>query len=1019
MKGKTIALIMLIGLGFTLSCTHRNKPPAAHSNEKMRSNTPDSSIFKQLAKINTFKKADSLYDADVYDSAIYYYQRTLSYPMLPTNPKYKQEIYNRIGYTHVLLGDYKKARFYLEKALTYRNVCDSTLVDANTFNDIGVVHQYWNEPDSAFYYLHKASQIYVNLLTEKNAQFVRLNTNIGNVYRWGLSDYYHAEIHYHKALQIFEAQNLNKNLEQYFSILYSLASTNRLKRDYNKSLSYGLQTLEMASHVEKHKKYLEITFAMVANIYLALKDYPHASRYYNQALEINTKHKNSSGNRTMYLVNLATISNRLGNYHDAIAYCTQALAFVKSQPDDFISISTFYIQLGLAYEGLNQWSKAYESLKRNLALKQRYLGIKHPLTAEAFSFIGDYYRAIPSLDSALHYYQLAIISGTKDFVSQDIHNNPTFAQCTLNNDLIGYLNFKAFVLKDKYELYQDSSLLRISLGCYDLLDSLVSYSRKSMDTESSKLSFTIKSNELYEDAIECAYQLYQLHKKDHDIRKAFQFFERNKYLLLLEKLKVAEATNKAGIPDSLVEADKKLNADLQSAQDKLNAEQSKDRKNALFIQSMNNKIFGLTRRLEELHGVFEKKYPNYFNIRYQDAAVQMEVLQHYLKTRNSNIIQYFWGKRAIYTIYISGDNLKFIKVSNDVEFNDCLTKTIALMHEVNFSSREKFREYYTNSLKLYELLIKPFLQETKSLERSNLIIVPDGLLSKLSLDALVTSKPKSNRFSYKNLDYLIYHQNITYAYSSSILLNSHQAAAQRTATNFLGFGYSDDKTGKKELVGTAEELNEVSKHFKSRIFLGANASEHNFKQNIAGYDIVHLALHGSADEENENGSRLIFRRDNDKVDDGMLYANEVYNLNLRAKLVVLSACETGIGKNYKGEGVFSISRAFSYAGCPSMVISLWNVNDQSTSKLMGNFYNHLVAGDEIGCALHNAKLDFLQRSDEISYQPVFWASFVAFGDMSPIKTATNYTLWLVIGGVSVVLSLLFYRLFFNRKYPDK
>ena len=168
MKGKTIAFIMLIGVAFTLSCTHRNKPLAPHSNEKMRANTPDSSIFKQLARINTFKKADSLYDADVYDSAIYYYQRTLRYPTLPTDPKCKQEIYNRIGYTHVLLGDYKKARSYLEKSLSYRHVSDSTLVDANTFNNIGVVHHYRNEPDSALYFLHKAYNIYVNMLTDKD-----------------------------------------------------------------------------------------------------------------------------------------------------------------------------------------------------------------------------------------------------------------------------------------------------------------------------------------------------------------------------------------------------------------------------------------------------------------------------------------------------------------------------------------------------------------------------------------------------------------------------------------------------------------------------------------------------------------------------------------------------------------------------------------------------------------------------------------------------------------------------------
>jgi len=219
--------------------------------------------------------------------------------------------------------------------------------------------------------------------------------------------------------------------------------------------------------------------------------------------------------------------------------------------------------------------------------------------------------------------------------------------------------------------------------------------------------------------------------------------------------------------------------------------------------------------------------------------------------------------------------------------------------------------------------------------------------------------------------------------------------------NLLGFGYASDdiKPGKQHvngLPGTVEEMAVVSKFFHARVYMGQNASEHNFKMNVSRYDIVHLALHGSADEAKESGSRLIFRNEKDTIEDGLLYANEIYNLKLKAKLVVLSACETGIGKNYQGEGVFSLARAFAYAGCPSIVISLWKVNDQSTAEVMGYFYKYLSNSEEIGQSLHMAKLNYLENTDEIAAQPVFWASFVAFGDMTPINSKNHDMIWLAI-----------------------
>jgi len=994
-------------IGIFLVFLFKNKPDNQKVKPLVVVKANDSLVFKQLRRIKSYKKADSLYYADAYDSAIYYFNKTFLEFTLPKDVKCRQEIFNRIGYTYVLLNDYKKARHFLGKAQTYLLGKDSMLVDANTLDYLGVLNRYMNEFDSALNYLNKSYKIYVRIIGDKNLQVVKLNIHIGNVYRWIRSDYYNAEKYYYKALQIYESQRFNKKDELYFNMLYNLASTNRLKMDYNKSLSYGLQALQVASTIENNKKHSEICYALVANIYYALNDYKQAIDYYNKALEINSKTSGINNKlRGLYLHSLALANYKLNNFTNTILYCNKALKILYKITPNYDVISNCYAYLGLSYREIHQWPKALENLKRNLVIKQKCFGAKHPNTAYAYYLLGKYYAAKQNLDSALYYNQLAIISGAAGFNNITISANPLVSESLENSSLIDFLNQKASTLKDKYTSNPDDiTSLKVSLKSYELLDSLVSYSRKSMDTEKSKLSFSISRNETYEDAIDCAFQLFQWNREKKYIRKAFHFFERNKHLLLLEKLKVAEAANKAMIPDSLAEAERNLSAELKLAQDKLAKEQSKKdvEKNSILIQSLNDRIFSLVREIEKLSSVLERKFPNYYKIKYQDAVVQLDTLQKYARDKNVGIIQYFWGEKSVYIISISGDLLNFCKINNNQELKDNLTRSITLMHEVNFSSKENFKEYYTKSQHLYETLIKPLLPAINPKESGfqNLVIIPDGMLTKLSFEGLVIAPPKSAKFSFKNLEYLIYRYNIQYAYSSNILVSNENSERQRSVNKLLGFGYAGEESsvnkgsGNKGLPGTVAEMKAVSKYFRSKVFLGQNASESNFKKNISDYNIVHLALHGMADEENESGSRLIFRTEKDKVEDGMLHANEIYNLKLNAKLVVLSACETGIGKNYQGEGVFSMSRAFSYAGCPSIVISLWNVNDKSTAELMGHFYNQLSKGEEIGKALHKAKIEFLENSDEIGCQPVFWASFVAFGDMSPIKSGSNYPKWLI------------------------
>ena len=145
----------------------------------------------------------------------------------------------------------------------------------------------------------------------------------------------------------------------------------------------------------------------------------------------------------------------------------------------------------------------------------------------------------------------------------------------------------------------------------------------------------------------------------------------------------------------------------------------------------------------------------------------------------------------------------------------------------------------------------------------------------------------------------------------------------------------------------------------------------------------------------------------DSTEDNRLYAYEIYNLKLNAQMAVLSACNTGVGKMQKGEGMMSLARGFIYAGCPSIIMTLWQVADQSSSKLMAYFYKYLKKGKSKPEAMRLAKIDYLKTADDITSNPYFWSGFVVLGDSSPVykKSGVAYWISIIILFIGVLLYL--------------
>jgi len=183
---------------------------------------------------------------------------------------------------------------------------------------------------------------------------------------------------------------------------------------------------------------------------------------------------------------------------------------------------------------------------------------------------------------------------------------------------------------------------------------------------------------------------------------------------------------------------------------------------------------------------------------------------------------------------------------------------------------------------------------------------------------------------------------------------------------------------------------------------GKGATSSSFLSKAQQCRILHLATHACIDEENPELNKIYFAGD-------YIAGADLNNLKLNAELAVLSACNTGSGKLVKGEGVMSLSRGFILSGCPSTLMSLWAVDDCTTSQIMLGFYQHLKKGLSKDAALRQAKLDHLSTADKVNSHPYYWAAFVHSGNADPMQFSgllAEYK-WLILFLAGLFLYFLF------------
>jgi len=262
-----------------------------------------------------------------------------------------------------------------------------------------------------------------------------------------------------------------------------------------------------------------------------------------------------------------------------------------------------------------------------------------------------------------------------------------------------------------------------------------------------------------------------------------------------------------------------------------------------------------------------------------------------------------------------------------------------------------------------------------------LIIIPTGRMATIPFESLISSDIDISTTSFSAIPYLLKDYAFSYLYAASLFLNPHvEMQPNQTISLFAPVEFKGRRLS--TLPGTAAEVNDIS-----NLFAGSSSDVSMFVEDKATVSEVkslavtqskylHFATHGIVDELRPERSQICLATGQDDM--GSLFSGDIYSLNLSADLVVLSACETGLGKISKGEGIIGLTRALIYAGSNNLVVSLWRVGDASTSLLMTDFYRSMLQNDDYSAALRNAKMGMIKSAEYSS--PYYWAPFVLIGE---------------------------------------
>lgn len=893
--------------------------------------------YNEAEQLRTQQKVEALRESiSKYEAAIPLYQAA-------DDPRGEATALNNLAWVHLQLGTTPRAIECLQQALEVWQRLGDRREEANALNNLGQVHKEIGEYSTSLSLFERA--IAGARATSNRALEASLQHNIGNVH-FAMNEAQLALNAYNRALPLLREVG-DRSLEA--STMSNLGTVYRQLGDLQKALDIYLQ-LQPAVRALGNQRELGASLHNLGDVYGAMGDIPRALDQFTQALAIWQK--------LGYRLGEAATLNEIGKLYffsgrlaESVSSLQQALQ-VRDSIGDRRGQAQTLTNLGAAYKELNDLERANDSWQRALILWQN---IKNP-TGEAVtrSHLAGLQRASGNLDSARKQVETAI--------------------------------------------------------------SLLESSRSKVVSQDLRASFRASQQGIYEFYISLLMELQERVPTSNWQAAAMEASEKARARGLLELLAEAKAEIREGVESSLLERERELQRQLnnkeQERQRLLNTNPATEPR-----ATVEKELRSLIARYDELQAEIRLRSPRYAGLT-QPQPLKLTEIQQQVLDRDTLLLEYSLGSTESFLFAVSRDEIKSYRLPGRAEI-----ETIARSYYEALSS-ENGQLSSESGLRLSQILLTPV---SSRLADKRLLIVADGALQYLPFGALpepageISSRGRQSSNSPGKQALIINHEIVYLPSASSLALLRQDVAGRKAApkalalfadpvftaddsrlqktsatreteTRDLGLaralresGFSDSNSRIPRLPGTRREAAAIAAFVPAadrRQALDFEASRSiATSPELGQYRIVHFATHGLLNSQHPELSGLVLSLvdPQGKPQDGFLRLHEIYNLRIPAELIVLSACQTGLGRDIRGEGLLGLTRGFMYAGAARVTASLWKVDDRATAELMKYFYKGmLVDGLRPAAALRAAQVALLRQPRW--QNPYFWAAFVLQGE---------------------------------------
>lgn len=853
---------------------------------------------------------------------------------------------------------YSQASEFFQKSLKLAEELGDKQSIALALNNIGILHEMRSDYTQALEYSKRS----LKLAKEIGNKSIIYNTmsSIGRLAE-NQGDHDQADEYFQQSLKIAEEMADKLAIAR---VLNNIGNVRKARGDYMQALQYYQQSLKLGEEIN-HRSIISQAQSNIGNIYRTQGNYAQALEYFQRGMKSKQELADKAG--IANTLSHIGITHRLeGNYAKAIEYFQQSLKITEEIADKAGSAYTFN-SLATVYYSQRNYAEALEYYQKFLKLSQetgdkRGISVALGNIASVYNMQGNYAQAVEMAQQS--------VAIANQIGNADIAWEP---QATAG---------LAYHALRQFDKARQSFAEAISV--VEKLRSQVAGGEQ-------------ERQRFFENQVSPYYEMIDLLVDQNDAAEALAYAERAKGRVLLDVLGSGRVNVTKAMTSQEQQQERKLNGELVSLNAQIYNEKVRQQQDEPRLADLNARLQKARLQYEDFQTNLYAAHPELKAQRGEAQPLDLKDSANLIPDSSTALLEFAITENKTYLFVLTKGKAGAQAAA------DLRVYTLNIKQKELADRAQRFRKRLAGldvsfadlATSLYDLLLKPAQAQLRM--KTALVIVPDGVLWELPFQALM---PTRNR-------YLIEDCAIDYAPSLTVLremvkLRRTRTPVAKNAPTLLAFGNPALSKQAHERVETAlmgEKLvplpqAELQVKFlarlygaaQSQVYIGAEAREDRAKAEAGKYRILHLATHGLLNDASPMYSQVVLSQSvDDPNNDGLLEAWEIMNLDLKAELVILSACETARGHVGAGEGLIGLSWALFVAGCPTTVVSQWKVESAGTTELMSEFHRRLKPAVENpeskitkAEALRQAALKLL-RSKKYNH-PFYWAAFVVIGD---------------------------------------